>query len=576
VGVSCRSAHDDTVASTGRLASERASDSLRAALTNPGLRRIVAGWSAGIAGDNALLVAILIIAFQQGGPLAVGVYGVVRIAPSIIAGPLLAGPASRQPPTRLLLTVQFIRTIAAMAAVGVILTGGWLPALFVVNAIGATAGALVRPLQAAALPSLARTPGELVAANVALSTGEGLGGFGGPLLAGILVTLSGSTAAAVAGAILFGLATLSMAGLGASADDEAEVAAERRAREAHAERRASGGPLGDLTAGLRIVRHRPGVAALLLGLGAQVVTRGLMSTLITVAAFDLLGLGEPGVGTLNAAWGLGGLLGALAAVSLANRRELGPAYAVSLVIWGLPLAVIGLLPLPIVAFAAMFVSGAGNATLDISGFTLLQRIVPSVGRMAIFVLLEAIVGLGLGIGSILAPVLIAGLGDRGALAVAGAILPIAAVATWGWVQRVDEEAVVASEELAILRSSPMFERLPMTALERLAESMRSVTFAPDSEVVREGEKGDAYLIVGSGRVEVSQAGHPIAELGPGEAFGEIALLRGVPRTASVRAMVPSTIYTIACSHFQEAIAGPTSAAIANRVAAEHLARGAEA
>jgi MFS family permease len=390
------------------------------------------------------------------------------------------------------------------------------------------------------------------------------------------VTVSGPPAAAVAGTILFGLATLSMAGLGASADDEAEAAAERRARETLAESRASGGPLRDLTAGLRIVRDRPGAAAILIGLGSQVVTRGLMNALITVAAFDLLALGEPGVGTLNAAWGLGGLLGALAAVSLASQRRLGPTYAVSLVLWGFPLAVIGVLPLPVVAFAAMFVSGAGNATLDISGFTLLQRTVPSADRMAVFVLLEAIAGLGLGVGSILAPALLAALGDRGALAVAGAITPIAALATWGWIHRVDEDAVVPSEELAILRSAPMFERLPMTALERLAEGMRSVTFASDSEVVREGEKGDAYLIVGSGRVEVSQAGRPIAELGPGEAFGEIALLHGVPRTASVRAIVPSTIYTVACSDFHEAIAGPTSAAIASRVAAEHLARGAEA
>ncbi len=554
------------------LQDQSASGSLRAVLTNPGLLRIVAGWSGGIAGDNALLVAILIIAFVQGGPLAVGIFGVVRIAPSIIAAPLAAGPASRYPPTRLLLYAQLIRTVAAVVAVGVILAGSWLPALFLVNAIGATAGALVRPFQAGALPSLARTPGELVAANVALATGEGLGGFGGPLLAGILVALSGPPAAAVAGTILFGLATLSMAGLGASADDLAEAAAEQRAREALVKSRSSGGPLRDLTAGLRVVRGRPGAAALFLGLGSQVVTRGLMTALITAASFNLLGLGEPGVGTLNAAWGLGGLIGALAAVSLASRQQLGPAFAVSLVFWGLPLAVIGVLPFPVIAFAAMFVSGAGNATLDISGFTLLQRTVPSADRMAVFVLLEAVVGLGLGLGSILAPILLVALGDRGALVVAGSITSIAALATWRRVRRVDADAVVPAKELAILRSAPMFERLPMTALERLAESMRAVEYEPGRDIVREGEKGDSYLIIGSGRVEVSVVGHRVAELGPGQAFGEIALLRGVPRTATVRAIDPATIYTIACSDFHEAISGPTSAAIANRVATETLAR----
>jgi hypothetical protein len=277
---------------------------------------------------------------------------------------------------------------------------------------------------------------------------------------------------------------------------------------------------------------------------------------------------------LNAAFGLGGLIGALAAVSLASRQRLGPAFAVSLVVWGLPLAVIGAVPLAVVAFAAMFVSGAANASLDISGFTLLQRTVPSADRMAVFVLLEAIVGVGLGIGSILAPIALAELGDRGALIAAGSITSIAAIATWRRVRRIDADAVVPGEQLSILRSAPMFERLPMTALERLAESMRPVSYPADSEIVREGEKGDSYMIIGSGRVEVSMVGHRVAELGPGQAFGEIALLRGVPRTATVRAIDPATIYTIACTDFHEAISGPTSHAIADRVATETLARGA--
>jgi hypothetical protein len=555
------------------LQQQHASSAVRAVLTNPGLLRIVGGWSFGIAGDQALVVAILIIAFVQGGPFAVGLFGLVRIAPSIIAGPLIARPASRYPPTRLLLYVQLIRTIAAVVAVAVILAGSWLPALFVVNAIGATAGALVRPFQATALPSLARTPGELVAANLALATGEGLGAFGGPLLAGILVAVSGPPAAAVAATALFGLATLSMVGLGGSADDIAEAAAEQRAREAAAEH-ASGNALSGLTAGLKVARQRPGAAALLAGLASQVVTRGLMGAVITAASFDLLGLGEPGVGTLNAAWGLGSLIGAVAAVSLASRSKLGPAFAVSLVVWGLPLSLIGVVPLPVVAFAAMFVSGAGNATLDISGLTLLQRTVPSADRMAIFVLLEQVVGVGLGIGSILGPVLLFGLGDRGALIVAGTFTSIAALATWRRIRRVDADAIVPAEKVSILRSSPMFERLPMTALERLAESMRPVTYAPDTDIIREGEAGDTYMIIGSGRVEVTVTGHRVAELGPGHAFGEIALLRGVPRTATVRAIDRATIYEIPVCDFEEAISGPTSSAVARRVAAETLARGA--
>jgi hypothetical protein len=549
-----------------------ASGPLRAVLANSGLRRIVSGWTFGIAGDAAMLVALLVITYQSGGPLAVGILGVVRMAPSVIAAPLAAGPASRYPPTRLLLIVQLVRALASIATVVIIVAGAWLPALFLASAVGATVGTLVRPLQASALPSLTRTPGELVAANAAISTGEGLGGFGGPLLAGLLMAPAGPLAAAVASTVMFGVATLSMVGLGASADDEAEVSAERRAREALEERRESGGLVAGLTAGLRVVRHRPGPAALLADVGSQVVTRGLMNTLITVAALGLIGLGDSGVGILNSAWGLGGLLGALGAVGLASRQRLGPWFAFSMVLWGLPLAIIGVLPFPLIALGAMFASGVGNATLDVSVFTLLQRSVRSADRMAVFVLLEAIAALGIALGSILGPLLLAVFGDRGALIVAGAIMPVAIVATWGRVRRVDEEAVVPAKELSILRGIPMFARLPLTALERLAEGMRSTVFAPATDIVREGEYGDAYLIVDSGRVAVSQEGRTVNELGPGEGFGEIALLRAVPRTATVRAMVPTTIYSITCHRFHEAIAGPTSAAVADRIAAENLAR----
>jgi len=112
-----------------------ASASLRAVRANPGLRRIVAGWGCGIAGENALLVALLVIAFQQGGALAVGVLGIVRMAPTVIVAPLAGAQASQHRPTRLLLVAQLIRTVAAALAVGVILAGGWLPLLFLVSAV---------------------------------------------------------------------------------------------------------------------------------------------------------------------------------------------------------------------------------------------------------------------------------------------------------------------------------------------------------------------------------------------------------------------------------------------------------
>jgi MFS family permease len=546
---------------------------VREVLANPAIRRTQVAWTAGVAGDAAFVIALLIVAFDAGGPLAVGILGVLRMAPSVVAAPLAHIPAARVPPGRLLLWVQAIRAAAAVAATVALAAGAPLAAIFVFATVAATAGALVRPLQSAVMPSLARTPGELVAANVATSVGEGLGAFAGPLAAGIVAASVGTAAAAAVGAILLCAAAVTMLNLAVSADDLAEQEAQRRSLavprpDAGRGRRLAHG----LAAGPAALRLAPGAATIVLDVGAQVVVRGLMTTLIVVASIELLGLGNGGVGLLTAAFGLGSLGGALAALSLAGRRRLGPVFSVALALWGLPLAVIGAVPVPAVAIVALLVSGVANATLDIAGYTLLQRSVPTAGRVSAFGLLEAVVGLGVALGGLAAPILIGAFGERGALAIAGALLPLAAVATWPRIQQVDDEAVVPERELALLRGIPLFARLPMSALERVAGGLEPVAFAPGEVAIREGEPGDRYLIIAAGELEVTRSGRLVNRCGPGEGIGEIALLHSVPRSATVTAVTPTEGFALSSADFLAAVAGPTSAAAAQRVAEERLAR----
>ena len=225
-----------------------------------------------------------------------------------------------------------------------------------------------------------------------------------------------------------------------------------------------------------------------------------------------------------------------------------------------------------VAFAALFVSGVSNAILDVAGFTLLQRGIPTRSRMAVFGLLEAMIGVGISAGGIVAPILLAAVGPRGALAIAGAILPILAVASWPRINRVDDEALVPERELSVLRGLPIFARLPMTALERIAASIEEVHYNAGVAIMREGEPGDSYLIIAGGEVAVTVGGREINRCGPGEGSGEIALLRSVPRTATVTTTRPTTALHLHSADFLAAIAGPTSAAAAQRVADERLAR----
>jgi MFS family permease len=546
---------------------------LRAVLANPGLRRIEIAWTLGIAGDAAFTVALLVAAFAIGGPVAVGILTIVRMAPSVIGAPLAGLLAGRRQPTELLFLAHGLRALGAAAATLVLVSNGPVLIGLLAATVAASAGAFVRPLQVAAMPGYAVSPDELVAANGATSTGEGLGSFLGPLVGAVLVAGGGAVAAAAVATALFFAAAAALARLEPSADERARREVERSDRAASDS--ISIAAVGrELTMGLRVIARRRGAAVVLLGFAGQVFVRGLLTTLIVVVAIRLLGLGEPGVGTLGAAYGLGTLAGAILSVRLVAGRRLAPTFAVSLSLWGLPLAVIAAVPEPAVAIAALAISGIANATLDVAGFTLLQRCVSGAERVAIFGLLEATVSLGVGIGGATAPLLIDALGDRGALAVAGAILPVLAVGSWSRLHAVDRDIVLPERELRLLRGIPLFARLPLAAMERLAQAMRLVQVTGGETLVREGDPGDAYFVIATGRFEVRHGSRLVSVAGVGDGIGEIALLRAVPRTASVVAVESGSVYVLDSAAFMAAVAGPTGAAAAAVLVDERLARSA--
>jgi hypothetical protein len=495
------------------------------------LRLLILAWTAGIGADWAFLVTTLIVAYNDGGAFAVGLLGLVRMLPATIVALVVMIPP-RIPNERALVAIKLIRAAAAAgAAVGLVAGVPFALIAFSAGVIAAS-GSLVRPTHQAMLPSMARHPDELIAANVGTSTGEGLGTFIGPAVGGAVLLVAGPAAAIASAAGLFVLAAGSVA----------TIRIPRAAAAVTPERTARTAP--PLVAGFRALVERPAAGLTIVGLGCQVLARGLLTTLIVVASIELLGLGEGGVGALNAAIGAGGFVGAASALALAGRSRVVPIYALALSGWGLPIAVIGLLPSAPLALVAMAVLGTSNAILDISAFTLLQRTLPNEQRTAVFAFLEGVIGVGIATGGVLAPLLVAVFGVRSALILTGAILPAAAILTWPWVSRLDREIIVPERQLRLLRRVPMFALLPLTMLERLAGALVPVAFKANEVVMREGEPGDRYYIVSSGSVEVTSEGHAIGTNGPGDGIGEIALLRRVPRTATVRATVDSELYAL--------------------------------
>ena len=534
--------------------------SLREAMRNEGIRRLELSWALGIAADTGLLVVLIVVIFLRDGVVAAGVLGAVRMVPAVLSGMLAGASIERFRGERVLLAVGLTRAAAAGLSAIVIATGGSTLLLFVLAAIVASAGAVVRPTQATLMPAIARSPSELVAANMAWSTGEGLGAMVGPFVGGVLVAGGRPDLGALVAALTFLASAVFVARLRFEQARDATGGAGE----------AAGGIR--LLDGLRTWRRRPVVGWTMLGVFSQVMTRALLGPLIVVAAIELLSMGEAGVGLLNAALGLGGLVGAVFAVSLTRTDRLIRTQSVALAYWGAPIAVIGLLPSPGLALAAMVVVGVANAVFDVALFTIMQRGTANEERAPVFSVFEGIVGLGTVAGSVLAPVLLAAFGIRGALAVSGAVLPIVALIIYSRIGHEDRVSVVDEPTLHLLREVQVFAELPLTAFERLAAGLEPLTFAAGETVMREGEPGDRFVVIASGEVEVTAGGQVMSRLGRGAGLGEIALLRRSPRTATVTALTPVTGFAIPGSCFVAAVSGPAAAAATERIAAAYLRR----
>ncbi len=536
-------------------------EAIREAVANDGLRRLGLTWAVGIAADAAVLVVLLVEVYARDGAVATGLLGAVRMVPAVISGMLSSSLLARFRGDRILLTIGLVRSTGAFLVAATVLMHGPTILLFVLATVIATAGAPVRPTQVTLMPALARSPGELVAANTAWSTGEGVGALLGPFAAGLLLANGSAAGAAALAGTAFAATALVVAGL------RFEDAADASGSEAP-----STGPR--LLAGLRILRRRPVPGWSMVAVFGQVLTRGALNTLLVAAAVELLDMGDGGVGILTAAIGLGGLFGAVFAMSLTRSDRLIRSMVTALAYWGAPLAVIGLLPTREVALVALAVVGIANATFDVALFTIVQRGTANNERSPVLSVLEGALGLAAVLGSLLAPLLIGAFGVRGALALAGAFLPILAFVIYGQIGRADRLTILDEARMQALRRVPAFAALPLTAIERVGLGAVPRQYAPGDLLMREGDEGDEFLVIEDGEVEILVGGRHVHVLGPGAGVGDVALVRRSPRTATVVARTELRVLVVDRATFLAAVAGPAAAAITERVAAAHLARAA--
>lgn len=529
---------------------------------NHALRRVLLGFIGFSMAEWASWIAILVYAYGRGGAAETGLAALVQLTPSAVVAPMAASLGDHVRRDRALLLAYVVQALAmGLTATALLLD---VPSTFVYAsaALAASSVTLTRPIQAALLPSLSRAPAELTAANVAAGTVEASAIVLGPILAALILATAGPGAVFVASTLLV------LAG--------AALAAGIRPvhREPHAAEVARDGWRGVVTeafGGFRVLVTEPRPRAVLGLLGAAAVLWGALDILLVVLAVDLLLIGEAGVGYLNSALGVGGLVGAGLTVLLIGRARLAAPFAAGIGLWSVAVALVGLVPGLAASLVLIAAAGIGRVIMDVAGRTLLQRVAPDHSLARTFGVLEGMHMAALAVGSIVAPLLILLAGEHGAFVAGGVGVVAVLLLLWRPLRQIDGLGMARPRELALLRAIPIFAPLGVLELEQLAASLLPVHAHAGSVIIRQGQQGDHFYAVVRGEVEVEIDGRRVRRLAAGGSFGEIALLRGVPRTATVRAVEGTELLALERGVFLEAVTGqPASHSIAQAIVDDHL------
>jgi MFS family permease len=526
---------------------------------NRALVRVVVAYALFILTEYSVWLAMLVYAYRHGGATVAGLVAVAQLVPAAVLAPFAAAVADRWSPL-VLLAGGYLGQAVAMAATAAAVIAGVPLAAYGAAVVAATLVTTTRPAQATLIPSVAVTPDQLTAANVAVGWMEAAGFAASGLLAGVLIATGG---VAVVFAVCAGLGVAAML-----------LVARLRVPPLASSPEHAPAVLADLRESLRLTARRPRLRLMVGLLTADAVVVGALDLLIVILAITVLGRPQAWAGYLNFACGVGAVLAATASVALVGRRLGAPILASAFVVSAaLAALAFGLGVAATVALLA--VVGASHSLLETASRTLLQRSVPALLLGRVFGVLEGMTMAGLALGALLVPLLVYLGGSRLALLGVAAVLPLAAGVGGRGLVTLDAEAPVPVVEIALLRSLPLFADLPAPAIEGLAAALTPVEVPAGAVLIRQGEPGDAYYAIAAGELDVGQDGHFVRRCGRGDGVGEIALLRDVPRTATVTARTPATVYQLNREPFLTAVLGhaPTHRQ-AGRIADARLASGA--
>ncbi|MDP9227339.1 MAG: MFS transporter [Actinomycetota bacterium] len=524
----------------------------RAAFSHRDYRLLLPGFAVSVIGDWLYGVALVVLIYNRThSPGWVAAATIIRLIPYVAFGAVGGVIADRYERRKVMLTCDLTRAALMFAlALSVIATRS-LPLAILAAFLTSAASTPYQPSMYAMTPAIVGER-DLAAANAVSNSVEHVAILLGPAIGGVLLLL-GSPAVAfalngvsfvISAACVWAIATRSSGLKDAGKEQEADL----RAR---------------LLGGFRAIRDSSEVSMLVILLAAGAFVYGQQVIVLVLISKKLISTGSAGVGFLNAAVGLGGVVVAGFSSRTARSTHQALLFGAGVLATGLPLALVAFVSLPVLAYVLMAVTGAGSIVVEVTGLTMLQRSLTNEVMGRVFGAMDSLLVAGLLLGSLVTPILIDAVSLKGTLVIAGLILPAAVALALPQLRSLDRASTARMEELSgrveALNRLSIFEGAPRQTLESIASVMTEESVGAGTDIVREGEPADDFFVVLEGELEVLSAGETgarsrrVNSLGPGDYFGEIGLLEGIPRTASVRSITPARVYRIPGRDFLETV-----------------------
>ena len=521
-------------------------ESLSSVFRNRKLRNIQLALLGSMIGDWAAATAIAVWAYGVGGAKAVGIFFAVRMLMMAITAPFAGNIADHFPRKTVMILADLCRAGAVSAAAWCLYADTPALPVFALVIVMGMLGCVFRPAQAAWLPALADRPEELTASNGASSTIESTSFFIGPALGAALVSLTDVQTVLLFDAGTFCWSALLVLGIHATSRPEESARADDDV--------APGGALKEMAAGFSQIWRDKDLLVVAYVISAQTIIAGASGVFSVLFAVEYLKTGPEGVGWINSIFGVGAIIGGFYAIGRASANKLAWDMTVGSFLWSAPLLLIVVWPNPVVVFATIAVLGFANPLVDVNFYTLVQRICPDRVLGRVFGALEGLLIGTMALGAAAFPLLVSWMNLKSALTVIAVVVAAPLLLLIPRLRSMDLR-ISAPAGLELLKAIPMFAPLSPATLNGLASKLVRVEVAAGDVVIREGEASDRFYVIESGSVSATHDGAVLRHEGVGEFFGEIGLLRDVPRTANIIADEESVLLALERDDFLAAVTG---------------------